>query len=336
MMRFLTLFFLFPVSLLPVIRILTFHYNQADFIEMQYKTFQKFLTEDFEMIVFNDAKTEQNEREIEAICKKYAIKHVRFDPLWHLSDPLNQEIKDWLQNPANTLVWGWNNQTTFNQIIENPSVRHSHVIQYALEGYGYPHDDIVILMDGDNLLIRPLSAYAMLANHDVALSSRVVDFEGIARKHSRVSFPIKDGMPAPIFVIFHPQKIPDIKNFKMAVSVVHNFPGLKGPTLADTGSALYDYFNKHPNMRVKSFYQTDSGIYREYFSAWALKHSGFSPQLIEFIRNIHPQNVQFYAAEHFLHFSGVSGEIPGHQVKMLYLRQFINQILEDNTEFFNQ
>ena len=38
------------VTLFGVVRILTFHYNQSDFIELQHKGLKKFLKDDFELI----------------------------------------------------------------------------------------------------------------------------------------------------------------------------------------------------------------------------------------------------------------------------------------------
>ena len=35
--------------------IFTYSYNKPEFIELQYKTFKKFLLDDHELIVFNDA-----------------------------------------------------------------------------------------------------------------------------------------------------------------------------------------------------------------------------------------------------------------------------------------
>jgi hypothetical protein len=129
----LILVFLLDCRLFATVRILTFHYNQADFIEMQYKTFNKFLSDDFELIVFNDAKTEENEKAIENICHKYQIKCVRYQPEWHLTNPLNDYLKKRLEEPTTIGYWGWNGSTTIEEIGTHPSVRHCHVIQYALD-----------------------------------------------------------------------------------------------------------------------------------------------------------------------------------------------------------
>jgi diphthamide synthase (EF-2-diphthine--ammonia ligase) len=99
--------FLFCTNLHAKVRILTFHYNQADFIEMQYKTLSKFLKDDFELIVFNDARTEKNKKWIERVCDQYQIKCVRYEPQWHLTNPLNAYLKMRLEEPSTIGCGDW-------------------------------------------------------------------------------------------------------------------------------------------------------------------------------------------------------------------------------------
>ena len=69
---YLTLLLLFNSSIHAKILIYTFAYNRPDFIEIQYHTFKKFLKEEFELVVFNDARKEEMKQEIDSMCKKYA------------------------------------------------------------------------------------------------------------------------------------------------------------------------------------------------------------------------------------------------------------------------
>lgn len=64
------LLFFFYGELPAKIRILTFHYNKPDFIEWQYKTFKRFLMDDFELIVFNDAARSKDEKAIQEIFER--------------------------------------------------------------------------------------------------------------------------------------------------------------------------------------------------------------------------------------------------------------------------
>lgn len=80
-------------SLAAKVRILTFHYNEPSFIGIQHKCLKKFLTDDYELIVFNDPSCAINERAIQEVCDRFNIQCARFQPEWHESDPLNQRIR---------------------------------------------------------------------------------------------------------------------------------------------------------------------------------------------------------------------------------------------------
>lgn len=144
------------------VRILTFHCNKPNFIELQYKTLKKFLKEDFELIVFNDAYRPKDETAIEEMCQKYGIQCIRFEPQWHMTDPLNDYLKTRLEDPAVHSHIQFGSPLTLEKIYSQPSVRHCHVIQYALDNFGYNHNDIVAIMDGDAFFIRPSSLREML------------------------------------------------------------------------------------------------------------------------------------------------------------------------------
>ena len=50
---------------------------------------------------------------------------------------------------------------------QRPSVQHNHVIQFALDHYGYNHDDIVVIINGDMFAIRKFSIKEMINGYDV-------------------------------------------------------------------------------------------------------------------------------------------------------------------------
>jgi hypothetical protein len=146
---------LFSCQIFGKVRILTFHCNQANFIELQYRCLEKFLLDDYELIVFNDASTWENEQAIRETCDRLKIECIRFEPEWHLIDPLNDKIKEWLEDP--TLQDAAFLDIPLEAVPNQGSVRHSHVIQYALDPYGYAHDDALAIMDGDAFFIRSVS-----------------------------------------------------------------------------------------------------------------------------------------------------------------------------------
>lgn len=322
--------FLISTTAFAKIRILTFHYNQADFIEFQYKTLSKFLADDFELIVFNDAKTEENEKWIEAVCNEYQIKCVRFKPEWHLTDPLNTYLLSRLQEPSTIGVWGWNASTSLEVIRNCPSVRHSHVIQYALDNYGYDHDDIVVIMDGDNFLIQPLSIRKLLGSNDIVGFNQWPDEQAKQRIQRILTVPKGMEMFWVVFIAFNPHKLPDIRDLQFHVDVVSGHPHLPHNTISDTGGAIYKYLWKHPDLKLLAYPWQSSYTFR-CLGTEILKQMQVSDRLIQLINDIAPANVQLFVFEHFLHFSAASWEGPYHQLKVHHLRKFIDDILKEES-----
>jgi len=323
---FLTL--LANTHVVATIRILTFHCNQADFIEMQYLTLSEFLLDDFELIVFNDAKTEANEKWIEEICDKYQIQCVRFQQQWHLTDPLNIYLQKRLQEPTTIGHWGWDSSTTIEDLSQHPSVRHCHVIQYALDHYGYDHDDIVVIMDGDNFLIEPLSIRELLGSNDiVGFNQRPNE---ISKQRGRGEIAVPEGMEMfwVVFIAFNPSKLPDVRQMQFHVDVISGYPHLPNNTISDTGAALYKYLWAHPELKLQAYPWQSSYPYRSDFSFEELKKLGMSDRLIQFCKDIAPDNVQFFLLEHFMHFSAGSWETVSQQIKADHVRQFIHDILQ--------
>jgi hypothetical protein len=117
--------------------IFTYSYNRPDFIEIQHKTFQKFLLDDYEFLVFNDATNDDMCTQIEQMCQKYAIRCIR----------IPQEI---------------------HGSVYNPSVRNCTVVNYSLNLIGFDHDDIVALVDSDMFLIKEFSIRNYLKDFDLA------------------------------------------------------------------------------------------------------------------------------------------------------------------------
>ncbi len=125
-------------SLLPAkVLIFTYSFNRPDFIEIHYKTFKKFLLDDYEFIVFNDAIDTNFCEQIEQICKQYEIRCIR----------IPQEI-----HPREY----------------NASVRNCNVVNYSLDKVGFNHNDIVALFDSDLFLVREFSIKEYMKDYDLA------------------------------------------------------------------------------------------------------------------------------------------------------------------------
>lgn len=117
--------------------IFTYSYNRPDFIELQDKTFKKFLTDEYEFVVFNDATKKDMKQKIKNTCKNLGIKCLTIPQKIH-------------------------NGTT------QASQRNCNVVQYSLDVLGYNHDDILVLLDSDMFLIKEFSIRDAMKNYDIA------------------------------------------------------------------------------------------------------------------------------------------------------------------------
>lgn len=136
-MRILLLLLVVTISILhPKVLIITHAFNRPDFIEIQDKTFKKFLKDDYEFVVFSDANESQMQQRIHKICSRLHIQCV----------DIPQEIHDrpYLQR--------WPGEG-----YHSPSVRTSNAIQYSLNEFGFKHDDIVVVIDSDMFLVKDFS-----------------------------------------------------------------------------------------------------------------------------------------------------------------------------------
>ena len=130
----------------PEVLIITSAYNRPDFIELQYKTFQKFLKESFSFVVFNDAPTDALRTQITNSCKNIGIKsitvpssiHTKNFPKRYLGEPLTLETRG-IQS-----------------------------MQYALQEVGLHHDGIVMFVDSDIFLVKTFSVTEFLDKCHIA------------------------------------------------------------------------------------------------------------------------------------------------------------------------
>lgn len=150
--KFLKALFVFGFGLIvhdlqSKILIFTYSYNRPDFIKLQYKTFKKFLKDDYKFVVFNDARDPHLYKQIKATCKKLGIDCIK----------IPQEIHDrpYLQR--------WPGEG-----LHDPAVRNCNVVMYSLDHYGFEHDDIIVLLDSDMFLVKPFSIKKFMQNYDVA------------------------------------------------------------------------------------------------------------------------------------------------------------------------
>ena len=108
--------------------IMTYSFNRPDFIEIQDKTFKKFLKDDYTFVVYNDARDEEISNQIIETCNRLNLQCIRIPQAIHDAPYLQR----WPCEDNN-----------------HPSVRNSNVVQFSLNTLGFDHDGIVMIIDSD-------------------------------------------------------------------------------------------------------------------------------------------------------------------------------------------
>jgi hypothetical protein len=127
--------------------IMTYSFNRPDFIEIQDKTFKKFLKDDYTFVVFNDAKEEKISNQIIETCNKLSLPCVR--------------IPQWIHNAPYLERWP-------GEDYNHPTVRCCNVVQFSLNTLGFGHDGIVMIIDSDMFLVKEFSVQEFLDDFDIA------------------------------------------------------------------------------------------------------------------------------------------------------------------------
>ncbi len=146
-MNFNICFFFLPLCLFADSVVFTTAFNRPDFIELQYRLFEKFLEDDYQFWVICDGNTPEKCSSIQSVCDRLHI------PCRHVP----QEIHD---RPYLTRSPGDN--------YNNPNVRHCNATQWAWDNFFSSHDGPVMLIDSDMFLIRPFSIEKTLENTHLA------------------------------------------------------------------------------------------------------------------------------------------------------------------------
>lgn len=301
---FLSLIFLSSNAFCKV-KILTFHFNRPDFIEYQYKTFKKFLMEDHELIVFNDAREPGMEEEIRLACEKYQIPCIRYEQHLHETDPLNEYLIELLNDP--TLIHS-HIHLDRNRIFEQASVRHCHVIQYAMDHFGYDHNDILVIADGDVFPIRPIKLRELM---------KYTPMIGISR---RISAENLQYMWVP-FIACDMQKLPNKRELQFHIDKI-------GGYIHDTGAHSYYYMKNHPSIAFQMYDgHASSSFYN--LSSKVMQSHGFNQNEIDLVRALPwPLCVEFHLEHRILHFGASSFAIEGHDIKSKCVLDFMKKILK--------
>lgn len=302
-LRFMLIFSLFLFCQLNAkILVITHAYNRPDFIEWQYRTFKKFLKDDYEYIVFNDGPTEKLSSEIEKVCQDLEIRCER----------IPQEIHQWPYLKRD--VWEDRNC---------PSVRTANAVQYSYDILALDHEGIVAFFDSDMFLIREFSISRYLQDGDLAGVAQWRGSEGVVKY-------LWNGI-----MFFNMETLPNKNtlNFNCG-SILGNH--------TDTGGYTYYYLRDNPEAKLRFMVDqldfTDGefilnsydGEKREFLDEDQAFKKIKSPEVIAFLSE-RPDDVQFFLDFAILHYRR-AGNYHGkshkyHKEKTEQLSRFLESIL---------
>jgi hypothetical protein len=283
----------------------TYSYNRPDFIEMQAKTFKKFLKDDYEFIVFNDAPDFLMQEQIRETCFNLEIECIDIPQCIHEIPYLQR----WPEEH-------WN----------HPAIRNCNVVQYSLDNYGFMHNGLIVLLDSDVFLVKEFSFKKFLEASPIAGLSQSKSSNGTSVEYLWIGF-----------AIFDFGRIPHKDTLNFNCGYVENIP-------VDAGGHTYYYLRDHPTIPVKFFSSLTSSYAQcslcQVAHRWDCTHNTeqlkadlFDEDQIAFIQS-GVYNCDFLMHNTFLHYRGGTnwdGQTPEyHQRKTELFNRYINTILHDN------
>jgi hypothetical protein len=201
----------FMAHLYAKVLVITHAFNRPDFIELQYKTFKKFLKDEYEFVVFNDAERDPRiYKKIVEVCNKLHIPCISIPQAIH--------DKPYLYRPqSESNLWN------------SPCVRAANVVQYSLDYVGFDYDGIVAIIDSDMFLIQDFSIENFLEGCDIA---------GLSQSRGHVNY-LWNGI-----VFFNMRTLPHKKSLNWNCGKIDGQP-------VDVGGYTYYFFKNNPEARIK-------------------------------------------------------------------------------------
>lgn len=289
----------------PKVLIFTYSYNRPDFIEIQEKTFRKFLRDDYEFVVFNDAVDPLLKAKIEQTCEKLQIRCIEIPQEIHPMPYLERFEGE-----------SWN----------HPCVRNANVVQYSLNNVGFFHDGIVALFDSDLFLVRDFSIVDFMDGYHLSGLEQVR-----SKNNKRINY------------LWVGLSFIDMKNLPDANTLSYNC-GKIDDINVDVGGYTHYYLRTHPdvkirwlNQRIWPFSRCESCIANNttpcLHNTEMLFSEGFDEHQIKFIHD-NPIGCEFYMNNCFMHYrAGTNWDYQSqeyHNHKTRILNEYIDSILISN------
>lgn len=301
LMAFLLSFLSFQLN--ARVLVITHSYNRPDFIEIQHNTLKKFMLDEYEFVVFNDAYDQNIRTQINQMCAKHTLTCIEIPQEIHDRPYLKREVHDERNHP---------------------SVRSANVLQYSLDILGFDYPGIVMVLDSDMFLIRELSPTAYLANYDIAAVPQM-------RKDDNQT----------IDYIWIGLLFLNMNTLSNKQTLSFNCGWVDG-VLTDTGGYTYYYFKQNPTVRVKDIntaYLKDfwcsecmqDSYLKKCTHAHIMQSQNLSEPLLYVAHHDKDSIMETYATHSFLHYRAGSNwnnqTLEYHQKKTGLLQDFIRELL---------
>ena len=220
-----------------MIKIHTFCANRPDFIEIQRQSFIKNLKEDFEFVVFNNAKYDSTGgadfNGINRQCAQSGVKVIEVQKDPDLIDRCQKiELSCSLFSPSGQY--------------SNANVAHAYALCWAWENYISKETGPIAIFDSDVFLIQPIKLTDTLYPH------QLVNIEdGKPHDDGRVFHYMW-----PTFVLADMATLPDPPTLNWWCGRIEGVP-------VDVGGQTYHYFQAHPELDVLSVRRQHSHYFDE-------------------------------------------------------------------------
>jgi len=202
------------------ITIYTIADKRPDFITVQHESLKKFLKDDYELVVLNNALDSKSRREeISTICKNLDIRCI--------------EVKKDLR----FMVIGKQKVFTWLGSYKNANVACAYPIKWAWEMMCEENKGgLFAVMDSDMFLCRPISLADEVGEQD---ASFIIQYRGLedGRKKASVTYIWN------AFCIFNPEKIPNIKDMNWDCGIIKK-SFINGHTV-DVGGYIHPWLQQN-------------------------------------------------------------------------------------------
>jgi len=293
LLKLLFLVIISHVHLYSKVLIITHVYNRPEFLDWQCRCFQKFLQDDYEFVVFNDARPGPMHEAIKAMCDRWLVRCI----------PIPQELHD---HPQEEPFW---------EIDTGEGTRrHVDGIQYSLDLLGYDYDGAVAIFDSDMFLIKPCSFEQLLQNYDIAAINR-------GASHSKGD--IVHLWPG--LTILAMNRLPNKKTLDFKCGRIKD-------CLVDTGGYTYYYLQNNKDVRCLSLGYFPLGNWHVEASDFPLKERlriykrlNFEEREISWLLKYSAvASMEFYYFNHFIHYG--AGRF-AQDVKSMALAEYMEALL---------